>query len=77
MSKSVYDIIEAIGTSTTSWEEAAENAVSAAGKTLDDLRLAEVVEQDFTLENGRVTAYRVRLNISFKYHRGSIAPYDM
>ena len=77
MSKSVYDIIEAVGSSTTSWEEAAKNAVRAAGKTLDDLRLAEVVEQDFTVENGHVTAYRVRLNISFKYHRGSIAPYDM
>ena len=54
MSKSVYDIIEAVGTSSISWEDAAKNAVKAAGKTIDDLRLAEVLEQDFTFESGHV-----------------------
>ncbi len=64
----VYSIIEIVGTSTKSWEDAAKTAVETAAKTLEDLRIAEVVKQDVTLENGKVTSYRVRLNISFKYH---------
>ena len=68
MPGSVYKIIEIVGTSPKSWEEAAKVAVQTASKTLEDLRVAEVVKQDLTMENGKVTAYRVRLNISFKYH---------
>lgn len=68
MPGSVYKIIEIVGTSPKSWEEAAKVAVETASKTLEDLRVAEVVKQDLTMENGKVTAYRVRLNISFKYH---------
>ncbi|HVN97399.1 MAG TPA: dodecin family protein [Syntrophorhabdaceae bacterium] len=68
MGNSVYKIIDIVGTSTKSWEDAAKTALETAGKSLDDLRVAEVVKQDVTLENGKVSAYRVRLNISFKYH---------
>jgi len=64
---SVYKIIEIVGTSKNSWEEAAKTAVQTAAKSLEDLRVAEVVKQDVTLENGKVTSYRVRLNLSFKY----------
>ena len=71
MSGSVYKIIEIVGTSTSSWEDAAKVAVETAAGTLEDLRVAEVVRQDVTIENGRVTGYRVRLNISFKYHSGA------
>ena len=65
---SVYSIIEIVGTSSTSWEDAAKVAVETASKTLEDLRIAEVVKQDVTIEKGKVTGYRVRLNVSFKYH---------
>ncbi|MCX5817111.1 MAG: dodecin family protein [Proteobacteria bacterium] len=68
MPGSIYKIIEIVGTSAKSWEDAAKLAVETAGKSLEDLRVAEVVKQDLTMENGKVTAYRVRLNISFKYH---------
>jgi len=68
MENSVYNIIELVGTSTTSWEEAAKTAVDRAAKTLEDLRVAEVVKLDVTVENGKITGYRVRLNLSFKYH---------
>jgi hypothetical protein len=71
MTGSVYKIIEIVGTSTSSWEDAAKVAVETAAGTLEDLRVAEVVRQDVTIENGRVTGYRVRLNISFKYHSGA------
>lgn len=64
---SVYRVTEVIGTSTESWEDAARTAVETAGGTLRDLRLAEVVKQDVTIEDGRISAYRVRLNLSFKY----------
>lgn len=67
MADSVYRVTELIGTSNQSWEAAARNAVETAAKTLRDLRVAEVVEQDMTLENGKVTSYRVKLNVSFKY----------
>jgi dodecin len=70
MGNSVYKIIEIVGTSPKSWEEAAKTALETAGKSLEDLRVAEVVKQDITVENGKVSAYRVRLNISFKYHTG-------
>lgn len=68
MPGSVYKIIEIVGTSPKSWEDAAKQALETAGKSLEDLRVAEVVKQDVTVENGKVSAYRVRLNISFKYH---------
>ncbi len=68
MTGSVYKIIEIVGTSTKSWEDAAKSALETASKTLEDLRVAEVVKQDVTVENGKVINYRVRLNISFKYH---------
>jgi flavin-binding protein dodecin len=70
MEGSVYKIIEIVGTSANSWEDAAKVAVETAGATLEDLRVAEVVKQDLTIENGRVTGYRIRLTISFKYHPG-------
>ncbi len=68
MPGSVYKIIEIVGTMPKSWEDAAKIAVETAAKSLEDLRVAEVVKQDLTMENGKVTSYRVRLNISFKYH---------
>jgi flavin-binding protein dodecin len=67
MADSVYRVTELIGTSNQSWEAAARTAVEMASKTLRDLRVAEVVEQDMTIENGKVTSYRVKLNVSFKY----------
>ena len=63
----VYVVNEIVGTSTKSWEDAAKVAIETAGKTVKDLRIGEVVKQDLTVENGKVTSYRVRLNISFKY----------
>jgi len=70
MGNSVYKIIEIVGTSTKSWEDAAKTALETAAKSLDDIRVAEVVKQDVTVENGKVSSYRVRLNISFKFHPG-------
>jgi flavin-binding protein dodecin len=67
MADSVYRVTELIGTSSQSWEAAARIAVETAAKTLRDLRVAEVVEQDMTIEGGKVTSYRVKLNVSFKY----------
>ena len=67
MSGSVYKIIELVGTSPTSWEEAARNAVETADKTLKDLRIAEITQMDMKIENGKVTAYRAKVNLSFKY----------
>ncbi len=67
MSDSVYKIIDLVGTSTTSWEDAAKNAVERAAKTLEDLRIAEVKELDMKIENGKVTAYRANIRVSFKY----------
>lgn len=64
---SVYRVTEVIGTSSESWEAAARTAVETAAKTVRDLRVAEVVQQDVTIENGGVTSFRVRLNLSFKY----------
>jgi flavin-binding protein dodecin len=67
MAESVYKVIELVGTSTESWEKAAMAAVATAAKSLKDLRIAEVVEQDLQIEDGRVSAYRVKLKLSFKY----------
>jgi dodecin len=68
MSGSIYKIIELVGTSTTSWEDAARNAVETASKTLKDLRVAEISKLDMTVEEGKITNFRARVNISFKYH---------
>ena len=67
MADSVYRVTELVGTSNQSWEAAAKGAIETASKTLRDLRVAEVVRQDITIENGKVTTYRIRLNVSFKY----------
>jgi dodecin len=63
----VYKVIEVIGTSTQSWEAAAKNAVETAGRTLRDLRVAEVVKTDMTVKDGKVQAFRARVQLSFKY----------
>jgi len=68
-SGSVYDIIEVIGTSTESWEKAAAAAVEVAAKSLRDLRIAEVVEMDMQIEDGKVRAYRTKIRLSFKYEK--------
>jgi hypothetical protein len=70
MADSVYRVTEVIGVSSESWEAAARTAVETAAKSVRDLRVAEVVRQDLTIENGQVTGYRVRLGISFKYDSG-------
>jgi flavin-binding protein dodecin len=67
MAESVYKVIELIGTSTESWEKAAKAAVERAAETLRDLRVAEVVEQDLLISEGKVEAYRSKLRVSFKY----------
>jgi dodecin len=67
MAESIYRVTEVIGTSPDSWEKATKNAVETASKTLRDLRVGEVVKLDVTIENGKLTAYRARINISFKY----------
>jgi dodecin len=67
ISDSVYKVIEIIGTSKESWENAAKVAVDRASKTLRDLRVAEVVHQDLIIEDGKVEAYRTKLSVSFKY----------
>ena len=68
MSNRVYKIIELVGTSTESWEQAATAAVETAARSLEDLRVAEVAELDMQLENGKVVAYRAKVKVSFKYH---------
>jgi flavin-binding protein dodecin len=65
---SVYKVIELVGTSSESWEKAAEEAVATASKSLKDLRIAEVVELDMQIEDGKVKAYRTKVKVSFKYH---------
>ena len=71
MAESVYKIIELVGTSDKSWEKAAEVAISRAGESLSDLRVAEVAELDMVLKNGKVTGYRAKVKVSFKYKGGS------
>ena len=68
MSSGIYKIIELVGTSDKSWEDAAKNAVETAAKSLNDLRVAEVNNLDMKVENGKVVAYRARVNLSFEYH---------
>ena len=70
MPDSVYKVIELVGSSEKSWDDAAKNAVERAGQTLRDLRVAEVTKLDMKIENGKVTAFRVRVNLSFKYGGG-------
>jgi dodecin len=71
MVDSVYKVIELVGTSSESWEKAAKVAVERAAKSLRDLRVAEVVEQDLVIEKGKVSAYRTKVKLSFKYGGGS------
>lgn len=71
MAESVYKVIELVGTSTESWERAATVAVERASQSLRDLRVAEIVEQDLVLEDGKVKAYRAKLKVSFKYEGSS------
>jgi flavin-binding protein dodecin len=70
MADSVYRVTEVVGVSSESWDAAALKAVETVAKSVRDLRIAEVVKQDVTIENGAVTGYRVRLAISFKYEAG-------
>jgi flavin-binding protein dodecin len=70
MAESIYKVIQLVGSSTSSWEDAAKNAIEKAGQTLRDLRIAEVEKLDMKVENGKVTAYRARVNLSFKYGGG-------
>ena len=67
MSDSVYKVIQLVGTSPNSWEDAAKNAVETAGSSLRDLRIAEIAQLDMKVENGKVAAFRARVNLSFKY----------
>ncbi len=68
MTDSVYKVIELVGTSSESWEKAAALAVETAAKSLRDLRIAEIVQLDMQLDNGKVVAYRAKVKVSFKYH---------
>jgi dodecin len=70
MAGSTYKIIELVGTSDKTWEEAAKGAVETAGKSLKDLRVAEITKLDMTIEDGKVKSYRARVNVSFKYQKG-------
>jgi len=70
MAESVYKVVELVGTSSESWEKAAAAAVEMAAQSLRDLRIAEVVDLDMQLENGKVKAYRAKVKVSFKYHGG-------
>jgi dodecin len=74
MAESVYTVVELIGTSTESWEKAAAAAVTTASQSLRDLRVAEVVELDMQLEDGKVSAYRAKVKVSFKYETASQSP---
>lgn len=70
MAEGVYKVIELVGTSTESWEKAAVFAVKTASKSLKDLRIAEVVQLDMQIEDGKVSVYRAKVKVSFKYHTG-------
>jgi hypothetical protein len=70
MPDSVYKVIELVGTSKDSWEKAAASAVAVASKSLRDLRIAEIVQLDMQMEGGKVTAYRAKVKVSFKYTPG-------
>jgi len=68
MSESVYKIVELVGTSPVSWEDAAKTAVQTAARSLSDLRVAEITKLDLKIEGGQVAAYRARVTVSFRYH---------
>jgi len=70
MATSTYKIIELVGTSDKSWEEAVTTAIDTAGSSLRDLRIAEITKLDVTIENGKVSSFRARVNVSFKYQKG-------
>lgn len=70
MAESIYKVIELIGTSTKSWEDAAKNAVETASESLRDLRVAEITKLDMKIEKGKVAAFRARVSLSFKYQKG-------
>ncbi|MGR3318390.1 MAG: dodecin family protein [Candidatus Anammoxibacter sp.] len=71
MAGSVYKVIELVGTSDVSWEEAAKEAVETASKSIKNVRIAEITKLDMKVEDGKVAAYRARLNLSFKYESGN------
>ena len=71
MADSVYKVVELVGSSDVSWEEAAKNAVETAGKSLKNLRIAEINKLDMVIENGKVASYRARVSLSFKYETGA------
>ena len=70
MAESVYKVIELVGSSTKSWEDAATNAVQTASKSLKDLRVAEITQLDLKIDKGKVVAYRAKVSLSFKYQKG-------
>lgn len=69
MADSVYKVIELVGTSSESWEKAARTAIDTAMKSLQDIRIAEVIAQDVQIEEGKIVAYRTKVKLSFKYHQ--------
>ena len=69
MAESVYRVTEVVGVSSDSWEQAAANAVEVVGASVRDLRIAEVIRQDVTIEDGKISGFRVRLGVSFKYEK--------
>ncbi len=69
MAESVYRVTEVVGVSSDSWEQAAKNAVEMVGQSVRDLRVAEVIRQDVTIEDGRISGFRIRLGVSFKYEK--------
>ncbi len=71
MADSIYKVVELVGSSDRSWEEAAKNAVETAGKSLKNLRIAEINKLDVVIENGKVASYRARVSLSFKYETGA------
>ena len=72
MPDSVYKVVELVGSSDVSWEEAARTAIETAGKSLKNLRVAEINKLDLKVEDGKVVAYRARVNLSFKYETGNL-----
>jgi flavin-binding protein dodecin len=69
MSESVYRVTEVVGVSSDSWEQATKNAVETVGQSVRELRIGEVIRQDVTIDNGKVSEFRVRLGVSFKYDK--------
>ena len=69
MAESVYRVTEVVGVSSDSWEQAAKNAVEMVGRSVRDLRVAEVIRQDLTIEDGKISGFRIRLGVSFKYEK--------